>query len=32
MKPINPKPLIQDDFEDAIKQAIIQVKQYNNVN
>ena len=26
MKPINPKPLIQDDFEDAIKQAIQQVK------
>ena len=27
MKPINPKPLIQDDFEEAIKQAILQVKQ-----
>ncbi len=27
MKPINPKPIIQDDFEDAIKQAINQVKQ-----
>ena len=27
MKPINPKPLIQDDFEDAIQQAIHQVKQ-----
>lgn len=27
MKLINPKPIIQDDFEDAIKQAILQVKQ-----
>lgn len=27
MKPINPKPIIQDDFEEAIRQAIQQVKQ-----
>ncbi len=27
MKPINPQTLIQDDFEDAINQAVNQVKQ-----
>ena len=26
MKPINPKPLIKDDFEDAIEQALIKLK------